>query len=247
MQTTLSLVRRQTFQFHARVFTILLLVCLVSCKTRSKGNGSGNGSGLSHELRPSDKDYISKFKPVYNKADNLWVYYRVAYQSFLYLNKFRAYPSEMASKIDLDLGDVQAARQLVWDPILAKAATQKAIDMATHNYFSHVDPDGKGMNYYVSQAGYRLPGSWVEDPKKNYIESIAASSEFPDKFIDQLIVDKNVHDKGHRNHLLALTSFYKKATRCGIGIIYDPMSKYHYYCCVLIAPAFTKQSLSKWE
>jgi len=246
MHNPLSLVRRQKYPSTARIFTIFFLLFLVSCKTRTNGNGSRNGSGLSHEIRPSDKEYITKYKPIYDKADNLWIYYRVAYQSFLYLNKFRANPSEMASKIDLDLGDVQASRQLIWDPILAKAATEKAIDMATHNYFSHVDPDGKGMNYYVSQAGYRLPVSWVEDAKKNYIESIAASSKFPDKFIDQLIVDKNVHDKGHRNHLLALTSFYKKATRCGIGIIYDPMSKYHYYCCVLIAPAFTKQSVSEW-
>jgi len=151
MQTLLSLVRRQTFQFHARVFALLLLFCLVSCKTRSKGNDAGNGSGLSHEIRPSDKEYITRYRPVYKKAGNLWIYNRLAYQSFLYLNKFRANPSEMASKIDLDVGDVQASRQLTWDPILSRAATEKAIDMATHNYFSHVDPEGKGMNYSIAK------------------------------------------------------------------------------------------------
>lgn len=42
------------------------------------------------------------------------------------------------------------------DPVLTKAATAKASDMASKGYFAHVSPDGKDPWYWIDAAGYRF-------------------------------------------------------------------------------------------
>ena len=47
---------------------------------------------------------------------------------------------------------------------------ERALDMGTRRYFSHVNPDGYGPNYLVQQAGYALPSFYGQEPDANNIE-----------------------------------------------------------------------------
>ena len=60
---------------------------------------------------------------------------------------------------------------LTVDPILSKVARAKAADMAKRRYFAHTNPDGKGPNYMVKQAGYSLPAGYDQSADGNNIES----------------------------------------------------------------------------
>src|SRR3954470_5239420 len=60
---------------------------------------------------------------------------------------------------------------MVLDPILTQVARSRAMDMATRGYFDHVNPDGKGANYLIEQAGYKLPDWWGDSESANYVES----------------------------------------------------------------------------
>lgn len=159
-----------------------------------------------------------------------------AKEAFIYLNKVRANPASYSKVLNVNLNSIKPSQALIWDTILAKEAQRKAAEMATQNYFAHVDKKGYGMNYYIYKAGFAIPETWVNDKKKNYVESLGATTEGPDDFIAQLIIDKGVPDLSHRKHLLSVGDFFSKNTHVGIGIAYNPNSTYHYYCCVLIAP-----------
>src|SRR5215213_3657011 len=41
---------------------------------------------------------------------------------------------------------------LTYTPILARIARQRAFDLGKRNYASHVNPDGEGPNYLVTQG-----------------------------------------------------------------------------------------------
>lgn len=161
----------------------------------------------------------------------------VAKAGFEELNAVRRNPKLYAQKYKLPaLAKISPRDPLVWDDTLASLAQQKADDMARRNYFGHVDKKGKGMNYYLWQANYPLPSYFSKDARANNVESIAANSESPAVFIQQLIEDQGVPSLGHRKHLLSLNNESTPATHIGIGIAYNPNSKYKYYCSILIAP-----------
>ena len=156
--------------------------------------------------------------------------------SFLELNQVRQNPMLYAAKYKLPaLKRIPKIHALTWDTTLARLAQQKAADMANRNYFSHQDKKGRGMNYYVRQANYPLPVIFSKKISDNGVESIAANTEGPDEFIRQLIIDEGVRNLGHRKHLMGLEHF-KENTHVGIGIAYNPKSKYKYYCSILLAP-----------
>ena len=169
-------------------------------------------------------------------SSNIRIFRDLAYKSYQYLNQFRSNPNFYGEQIGLDLSEIKIAKTLIWDPTLIHLAELKAVDMAGRNYFNHIDPEGYGMNYRAEEAGFPLPENWIRKKNLNSIESIAANNKTPDRFIQQLIIDQGVDQKGHRRHLLATIPFYQKATHIGIGIAYNPQSEYGYYCCVLIAP-----------
>ena len=117
------------------------------------------------------------------------------------------------------------------DPTLAQVARARAQDMAQRNYFGHVNPDGYGPNYLVSQAGYNLPGWYGATQNSNNIESIAAGyATATDAFNAWLA------STGHREHLLGESSFWADQTAFGIGYYYDPTSTYHHYWVFISAP-----------
>lgn len=169
-------------------------------------------------------------QPKYNLQDATKV-------SFEELNAVRQNPKEYAHQYKLPaIANVPPRQPFVWDNELAKLAQQKAADMAKSNYFGHIDTKGKGMNYYLWQANYPLPDYYSKDPRANNVESIAANTESPLVFIQQLIEDQGVPSLGHRKHLLSLNKETDPATNIGIGIAYNPNSKYKYYCSIVIAP-----------
>jgi hypothetical protein len=91
---------------------------------------------------------------------------------------------------------------LVWNDTLALVALARARDLARNNYFDHVDKLGKGVNYYISEAGYYLPDNWLKDPANNFFESLQSGAPSGIEAIRYLIIDKGVPNHGHRKHLL---------------------------------------------
>ena len=162
--------------------------------------------------------------------------------NFEELNAVRQNPKLYAQQYKLPaLAKISPRNPFVWDDTLAKLAQQKAEDMARGNYFGHVDKKGKGMNFYLWQARYPLPSYFSKDARANNVESIAANTESPLVFVRQLIEDQGVPSLGHRKHLLSLNEESTPSTHIGIGIAYNPNSKYKYYCSILIAPKVENQ------
>ncbi len=157
--------------------------------------------------------------------------------AFDYLNAVRNNPSVYSEELAVDLSTVEKRENLIWSDELAKAAYDKAKDMAERNYFAHVDPDGYGMNYKIDEAGFDLADYLMQSKKANNFESIAAGTNHNTGkiMIQQLIIDKGIPSLGHRKHLLGMTSFWADAEYCGIGFYKKPSSTYTYYICVLIA------------
>ena len=126
--------------------------------------------------------------------------------------------------------------QLRWNDTLARVAEAKALDMATRNYFAHVDPDGYAMNYYINKAGYKLREIWLTKPTANYFESCNAGATSGQEAIKMLLIDNGVPSLGHRIHLLGLDEWSSSLLDIGIGYAHsDGKSTYGSYTCVLIA------------
>jgi uncharacterized protein YkwD len=159
-----------------------------------------------------------------------------AKEAFNYLNKIRSDPPAFAKELGVaELKDVKPIHVLKWNDALAKVAEAKAIDMATRNYFAHVDPDGFGTNIKMHEAGYTLNKLFLMTKDQNNFESIFAGAPSGIQIISTLIIDKNAENLGHRQHLLGLSGSRAKHRDIGIGVASNPASKYKHYACVLIA------------
>ena len=88
------------------------------------------------------------------------------------INEIRKNPSAYSSQMGVDLSGVAARPALIWNSALAKVAQTKAEDMAKNNYFSHVDLNGYGVNYFMHEAGYDMPEAWYKDKKSSYFYTI---------------------------------------------------------------------------
>jgi uncharacterized protein YkwD len=158
-----------------------------------------------------------------------------ALKAYQYLNEVRQNPSAFSNEIGVDLSYVEALPKLAWSNELAQASEKKALDMASRDYFDHVDPDGYGMNYWIVKAGYQLPDEWVKKKSYNNFESLQAGLSSGIEAIKNLILDEGTNPPGHRNHLLGILPFWSNCTDVGIGMARDPDSEYEYYTCVLVA------------
>jgi uncharacterized protein YkwD len=158
-----------------------------------------------------------------------------ARQALDYLNEIRKSPASFSDSTGVDLGYVKTRQALEWNDILARVAEEKAFDMAEREYFSHVDPDGNGINILIKQAGYELPDSWVEDVSVNYFESLQAGAASGKEVINDLIKDEGTDPPGHRNHLLGIDEFWSNCVDAGIGMVKKEGSLYGYYTCIIIA------------
>lgn len=157
--------------------------------------------------------------------------------AFDYLNAVRSKPSAYSEELVVDLSAVEKRAKLLWSEELAKAAYEKAKDMAERNYFAHTDLDGYGMNHKINEAGFYLADYLLKSKTANNFESIAAGTNRNTGkiMIQQLIIDKGIPSLGHRKHLLGMTDFWANSEYCGIGFYKKPGSTYTHYMCVLIA------------
>lgn len=125
------------------------------------------------------------------------------------------------------------------DPALATVARARAKDMAVRGYFAHVNPSGKGPNFLVRAAGFPLPAWWGTDPADNTIESISAGLTSASQTWNSLL-----DSTPHRNHLLAIQSFYRDQTDYGIGYYHDEASQYRHYWVIITAPPRAMSTLT---
>jgi uncharacterized protein YkwD len=135
---------------------------------------------------------------------------------------------EFGRMLEQDPG--QQRDRIVYNPVLAQVARQRAQDMAARNYFNHTDPDGLGVNTHVTRAGYRLPGSYDRSPAGNNIESIGGGYQSPWEAWQGLS-----NSKDHRPHLLGLQAFYHEQSEYGVGYARAPGTEFEHYWVVLIA------------
>lgn len=157
-------------------------------------------------------------------------------EAFEYLNKIRKNPSWYSKEIGIDLSVLQTRHALQWNDTLARVAQAKAEDMLKRKYFDHTNPEGKGINILMYEAGYGIPKEWTEPASSNYFESIVAGATTPKEGIIYLLKDKGEIDHrkaGHRSHLLGVDKFYTNLTDIGIG--WAKGGSLGSYLCVIIA------------
>ncbi len=125
----------------------------------------------------------------------------------------------------------QNRASLELDPILCAVAQAKAADMAARGYFAHVDPNGRGANTLVRNAGYVLPANYSTALGANNIESLAAGYATVNG-----VWNDWMNSAPHRMHLLAESDFFAAQTSIGVGFVNAPGSEFQYYWVVITAP-----------
>ena len=158
-----------------------------------------------------------------------------AKKAFEYLNQIRAKPDSFSLEIGANLKNVAPVPRLKWNDMLAKVAEEKALDMAKRNYFSHLTPEGKGINVMINGAGYKLNKDWIKAKSENSFESIQAGAKDGKEAIKLLIIDSYDKELGHRKHLLGMNEWNKDLKDIGIGFVHSPNSKYKTYVSIIIA------------
>lgn len=164
----------------------------------------------------------------YNEKESL--------EAIAYLNRIRVNPK--AYEDSTETASIKYAKPkpvLTIDPILMKVARKRAEDMATRNYFDHVNPEGEGVNWLMHGMGYNLEERYVKKKSFNSFESIAAGYATGIENINTLILDKGQDPPAHRQHLLSMTEFWSDCTDVGAALVHNPKSKYKYYFVIVIA------------
>jgi hypothetical protein len=171
------------------------------------------------------------------RADNSIIIDREeAQNAFVALQDIRKYPNKYFQQLHFGKDLKTSQVQLKWNDTLAKVAEEKAFDMAKRNYYGHVDPDGFGINHFISKAGYKLNAKWTQRKGDNYFESLTANITTGEQAIRYLVKDSITPSLGHRKHLLGLDSWNSTLTDVGIGFARrDTGSLYQTYICVIIA------------
>ncbi len=175
---------------------------------------------------------VVAFKPM---ADKPVVDKTEAQKAYLFLNKVRAnigpYIKELKLPADIKIN----SKPLAWNDTLARVAETKALDMATRNYFGHVDAEGNGMNFYINKAGYKLKEYQLKTKRQNSYESISAGQEDGEAVVRDLIIDVWDTNLGHRKHLLGMDG-WASTTDIGIGFVRGTdKNEYTTYVSILIA------------
>lgn len=130
----------------------------------------------------------------------------------------------------------QGRRTMRLDPILCQVARQRAKDMARKDYYSHTDPSGKGPNYKVRKAGFKLPSYYDRSKAGNNIESLAKARG---NFRTALGQWKN--SPHHYVHVFAKESFFRDQKAVGVGIYRSPQDPSIKYFVFLSAPENTSK------
>jgi len=159
-------------------------------------------------------------------------------QLFIYLlNKARSDPEayEIDAALSVNLEGISAQPPLAVNTLLHNSAFFHAEEMAENDYFSHQSAvTGDWPNKMAIDAGYNLPfGS-----TPNNIESLAAGFGNPPegvsptdapKALQLLIEDLGVNPPGHRQHLLAMSSFWEQHREIGTGFANNDSATFRNY------------------
>jgi hypothetical protein len=106
--------------------------------------------------------------------------------------------------------DWQERPVLMSDDRLMSAAQHRAIDMATRDYFDHVDPEGHWPNFRVRSYDYELPNHWLDDA--NNTEGIGKGFTAPEGCLEAMY-----RSDDHRPHVTGNVPFFFEHTRFGVG------------------------------
>lgn len=60
------------------------------------------------------------------------------------------------------------------------------MDIMNRNFFAHVDPDGRGINIKIHEAGYMLVNSYLSSMDQNNFESLGAGYTSPTETVRDL-------------------------------------------------------------
>lgn len=178
---------------------------------------------------------FAQSKNTVNKSTSISVDNEEALKAFNYINEIRANPAKYSQEIGVNLNGVKPKPALKWNDTLAKVAQERAADLAKRNYFSHVNPDGEGVNILIFRAGYKLPEAWIKDKRTNNFESLQAGAIDGKDAVKDLIIDEGESRIGHRKHLLGIDDWNASLKDIGIGFVRAPGSEYKTYVCIIIA------------
>lgn len=174
---------------------------------------------------------------LYGQRNRVSVDKAAAKEAYTYLLDFRDNPKAMmrALGVRFDVAKVSKVR-LRWNNDLAKAAEQRARDMAERNYFDHSNPEGIGPNHFIVQAGYSLNSDWLKKRTANNFESIAANHPTAVDGIKAFIIGKGSPGFMHRKHVLGMDEWNGSLQDIGIGFVrVQHGAAYKTYMSVIIA------------
>jgi uncharacterized protein YkwD len=126
---------------------------------------------------------------------------------------------------------LQGRERMYRSRLLDEVAAYRCRDLLKRGYDDHVDPEGRGPNWWVRNFGYRLPGDYG-DGDANNIESLCWGG---DGGVQQ-IWDAWMGSEPHRIHLLGLNDTFAEQTEVGVGYAHGSGAKWDHYWAVLTAP-----------
>ncbi len=156
-----------------------------------------------------------------------------------YINYIRHDPTNYSDSTGINMSFFERASQLVMNDTLNEVAYQKAKDMIRREYFSHTDPDGKGINIKLHEQGYTLRDEWIASIELNDFESIdaglAGDEYYAREFVNRLIRDESSETKENRKRILGIGEFNAGMTEFGAAIARCPGSEHENYFVLIIA------------
>jgi uncharacterized protein YkwD len=108
---------------------------------------------------------------------------------------------------------------LAWDQRLANVAAARVADMQLRHWYGHIDPDGHGPNWWLLEAGIKLPADYERKATANNCESLTNNS---DHAADAWAALRS--SPPHRAHLLGEGWFggqHRMGVACGKGYDHD--------------------------
>ena len=171
-----------------------------------------------------------------NTPDGVYADPQQATKAFEQINKVRKDPNSFTERYQVSLKGISPQPALKWNDTLAEVAQAWALDMARMDYYSTVNKDGYGINYYIHKAGYRLDTIWRKHKKASTFAIIDGGSQSGETAIKALIVDKDNSSLDERKLLLGMGEFNESLHDCGIGFVHGTKdTKYRSYTVVIIA------------
>lgn len=127
--------------------------------------------------------------------------------------------------------------KMVWHDTLAWVAEQRCKRQAEQGWTGHIDPWGYGPNWYVRDAGIKLPDGYGTDDDANNIESVSHNGDGSVQGQGGTW-DAWMRSPGHRIHLLGEEPTFAAQVLVGVGYYYLKTSaKRHYWCVLTIGVA----------